>query len=84
MLVGVDAQEGEQRGEHLAQPAFVRACSRCAPHAANWLFTVSTRPRYRCNPNHSPSVFAAMFLRRRGTSRIPVSPSIHASSSALL
>ena len=36
-----------------SQPSWVRACSRCTPHASNWLFTVSTRPRYRASPNVS-------------------------------
>ncbi len=64
--------------------SYVRACSRCTPHAANWLFTVSTRLRYRCNANVSASVLGAIFPRRRGTILYPGLPTIHAASSPLL
>jgi len=54
------------------------------PHTSNWLFAVSTRPRYRCNAKVSASVFGSIFSRRFGTNQIPASPAIHASSAALL
>ena len=68
----------------MTKPSWVRACKRCTPHAANWLFTPALIARCRRNSARSTNVFGSMFCLRTGPNRTPAPPSNHASISLLL